>query len=116
MGTNIADASLAQTSAGASEKPAEATGITPADAGEPRCLKYAKRGLNTNVDFTNFMSSMISDVVEGKITPQVTNAACNAGGKLMKMIELTYKYGVAGKRPEERSLKLTVESDIGEVG
>jgi len=39
------------------------------------------------------MSAVMSDVLEGKITPNVCNAACNAGGKLLKVVELQHKYG-----------------------
>lgn len=35
----------------------------------------------------------MSDVIEGSITPSIANAAVNAGGKLLKVTELTLKYG-----------------------
>lgn len=39
------------------------------------------------------MSAMMSDVVMGSISPQVANAAINAGGKLLKAAEMQLKYG-----------------------
>ena len=39
------------------------------------------------------MSALMSDLIEGKITPGVGNATVNAGGKLLKMVELQMKYG-----------------------
>jgi hypothetical protein len=52
------------------------------------------------------MSAMMSDVIHGLLTPSVSNAACNAGGKLLKVIEMEYKYaGTPGKRTQ-RSLGL----------
>lgn len=39
------------------------------------------------------MSAMMSDLIDGRITPNVGNAACNAGGKLLKVVELKLKYG-----------------------
>ena len=36
---------------------------------------------------------MIGDILEGKITPEVGNAACNAGSRLLKVIEMNYRYG-----------------------
>jgi len=39
------------------------------------------------------MSSLMSDVIEGLVTPQVCNATVNAGGKLLKVVEMQYKYG-----------------------
>ena len=46
------------------------------------------------------MSSLMSDVIEGRVTPQVSNAAVNAGGKLLKVVEMEMKYGTTsdGKR------------------
>lgn len=36
---------------------------------------------------------MMSDLLDGRVTPNVGNAACNAGGKLLKVVELRLKYG-----------------------
>lgn len=39
------------------------------------------------------MSALMSDLICGAITPDVGNAACNAGGKLLKAVEMQHKYG-----------------------
>ncbi len=39
------------------------------------------------------MSALMSDVIEGAVAAQVANAACNAGGKLLKVVEMQHKYG-----------------------
>lgn len=39
------------------------------------------------------MSAIMSDVIEGSLTPSTANAAVNAGGKMLKAIELQLKYG-----------------------
>lgn len=39
------------------------------------------------------MSALMSDIIEGSITPQVGNATVNAGGKLLKVVEMQLKYG-----------------------
>jgi hypothetical protein len=39
------------------------------------------------------MSALMSDVIEERITASVCNAACNAGGKLLKVVEMSLKYG-----------------------
>lgn len=39
------------------------------------------------------MSALMSDVIEGTLSPGVANAAVNAGGKLLKAVELQLKYG-----------------------
>lgn len=40
------------------------------------------------------MSAMMSDVLAGTIAPEHCNAVCNAGGKLLKVVEMKHKYGV----------------------
>ena len=56
------------------------------------------------------MSALMSDLVEGKVTPQVGNAVCNAGGKLLKMVEMTYKYGSkSGGQQPKRTLTIAFE-------
>ena len=44
------------------------------------------------------MSGVISDLITGAITPQVGNAVCNAGGKLLKIVEMQHRYGVTGEK------------------
>jgi len=54
------------------------------------------------------MSGLMSDLIEGNITPQVANATVNAGGKLLKVVELQLKYGqLQTKKDEQRTLQLT---------
>lgn len=58
-------------------------------------LKISERGLATSQDFASFMSALMGDLVAGRISPMVGNAACNAGGKLLKVVEMQLKYGVS---------------------
>jgi len=62
---------------------------------EPRSLSISKGGVGTAGDFAAMMSAVMSDVIEGTLSPPVANAVCNAGGKLLKVVEMQYKY--AGK-------------------
>ena len=69
-------------------------------------LPIAARGVQSSQDFRNFMSALMTDVIQGSVAPEVANAACNAGGKLLKMVELEYKF--ANGRPRtDRNLALT---------
>lgn len=36
------------------------------------------------------------DLAESKIAPGTGNAMCNAGGKLLKVVEMQMKYGTSG--------------------
>ena len=39
------------------------------------------------------MSALQSDLLAGRVPSGVGNAVCNAGGKLLKVVELQLKYG-----------------------
>lgn len=45
------------------------------------------------VRFATTMTKLMEDVIAGKVTPQVANAACNAGSQLLKLLQLHYRYG-----------------------
>ena len=62
----------------------------------PSCLAVAGNGVSTSRDFARFMSAMMVDVIESRVAPGIANAACNAGGKLLKVVEMQMKYGTAG--------------------
>jgi len=83
-----------------------------APKGAPRVIKLAGK-LQTSKDFANFMSALMSDLVEGKISPNVGNATCNAGGKLLKIVEMEYKYGTKDGRGgnQNKTLTLAVGTD-----
>jgi len=57
-----------------------------------RSLPLAQKGIVSGMDFARMMSALMSDVIEGAITPDIANATCNAGGKLLKVVELQYKF------------------------
>lgn len=73
----------------------------------PKSLEFSQRGVKTSADFANLMSALMSDLLAGTVTPQVGNAACNAGGKLLKIIEMQHRYGTPdGKAATERVISL----------
>lgn len=53
------------------------------------------------------MSALLTDTIAGRVEPQVANAACNISGKLLKAVEMSYKYGRAVEGQTERVLALT---------
>ena len=63
---------------------------------QPRSLGIAERGIKTGRDFANLMGALMSDLIAGRIQASVSNATCNAGGKLLKVVELEFKYGAGG--------------------
>ncbi len=76
----------------------------------PRSLAISSRGIKTGHDFANLMSALMSDLLDGRVSPGIGNATCNAGGKLLKVVEMQYKYGVQGPGTGMKTLMLTVES------
>lgn len=62
--------------------------------------------MTTAADVAECMSALASDLLTGRVTPQIGNAVCNATGKLLKVVEMQYKYGNASGGKPDRSLKL----------
>jgi hypothetical protein len=54
------------------------------------------------------MSALMSDVLDGSVTPITANAAVNAGGKLLKVVEMQYKYGAPRQNQDRPVLRLTL--------
>jgi hypothetical protein len=74
----------------------------------PTCLAVAKKGITTSQDFSTFMSSLMSDLISGAVSPGVGNAACNAGGKLLKVVEMQIRYGTASAQDGSKVLVLAM--------
>ena len=79
--------------------------------GSPRSAAVAAKGIRTGHDFANLMSALMSDLIEVRVAPNIGNATCNAGGKLLKVVEMQIKYGVAGEG-QQKILTLSLESPM----
>jgi hypothetical protein len=75
----------------------------------PRSLAIAARGVKTGADFANLMSALMSDLIEGRVAPQIGHATCNAGGKLLKVVDMQYKYGTRAGGSGRKTLTLAFE-------
>lgn len=73
----------------------------------PKAIALAEKGIHTGSQFASVMSALLTDTIAGRIDPQVSNASCNIAGKLLKVVELQYKYGKAVEGQTERLLALT---------
>ena len=80
------------------------------EAGDPRSLVISEAGIRTGAQFANLMSALMSDIISGRVTPQVGNAACNAGGKLLKVVEMQYQYGTQKGGSGDRVLMLAPDT------
>lgn len=72
-----------------------------------RSIALAEQGIHTGAQFASVMSALLTDTIAGRIDPQVSNAVCNISGKLLKVVELQYKYGKSIDGQTERLLQLT---------
>ena len=77
------------------------------DQTAPKAIALAEKGIHTGAQFASVMSALLTDTIAGRIDPQVSNAVCNISGKLLKVVELQYKYGKAIDGQTERLLQLT---------
>lgn len=66
---------------------------TVAPKSAARSIPIAEGGIYDSTAFANLMSALMTDLVTGAISPEVGNAACNASGKLLKIVEMQQKYG-----------------------
>jgi len=82
---------------------------------EPRSLHIAAKGVKTGHDFANLMSALMSDLIEGRVTPSIGNATCNAGGKLLKVVEMQYRYGTQGPGLGAKTLVLALEEPVAKA-
>lgn len=83
---------------------------TIAKGSVPRCLEITQKGIRTSGEFAQMMAAMMSDLVEGTITPQVGNAVTNAGGKLLKVVEMQMQYGTTCADGKSKNLTLVSPS------
>lgn len=95
----------------------DAEGSTAVSTAEPpRSLPIAAKGVVTGEDFARLMSSLMSDVIEGRLTPDVANATCNAGGKLLKVVEMQFKYGSQSDERRTKPFMLAPDTNGSEQG
>lgn len=72
----------------------------------PRSVMIAQAGITTSGQFCNLMSALMSDLLLGNVTPQTGNAVVNAGGKMLKTVELEQKYGTQAEGQTQKTLRL----------
>ena len=71
-----------------------------------KSIKLTERPIRSGADFANLMSALMGDILSGRVSPAVGNATCNAGGKLLKVVEMQYRYGAPVGNQRQRKLIL----------
>jgi hypothetical protein len=88
------------------EKVEKSLQATQAVDRKPRSLAISESGITTGKEFAQLMSALMSDLIAGRVTPSVGNAAVNAGGKLLTVVDMQYRYG-SPEGGTNKILKLT---------
>jgi hypothetical protein len=78
----------------------------------PKSLRIAELGIYDSNSFTCLMSTIMTDLIEGSLSPKIANAVCNAGGKLLKMAEMEIKYGLGKGKDGQKILRLVPSQAI----
>lgn len=60
---------------------------------QARSTPIANLGIYDADRFAQVMSALMTDLLTGAVAPDVANATCNAGGKLLKVVEMKAKRG-----------------------
>lgn len=79
---------------------------------QPRSLRIAASGITTGHKFANLYSALMADLIEGRVTPSIAHAICNAGSRLLKVVEMQNKYGVS--RPGKPKTLMLVTNENGD--
>ena len=75
----------------------------------PRSTQIASRGIRTADDAANFQAALLGDIMTGAVQVKVANSACNAMGKLLKIVDMKHRY--AGEGDSAKTLKLADPTD-----
>jgi hypothetical protein len=70
---------------------ADAHADAPASVKPSTSVSLAQRGVQSSEDFRNIMCALMTDVIQGDVSPDVVNAACNAGRGLLRMVDMEYR-------------------------
>ena len=60
--------------------------------------------VRNSADLKVIMGALVTDLRAQRVTPMIANAMCNASGKLIKIVEMEYKYGRHKGKPKRMEL------------
>ena len=59
----------------------------------PLSVLVGERGIKTSSDLSEFFTALMTDVVSGNVLAEDATAACKAGDKVIRMLELEFQHG-----------------------
>ena len=71
-----------------------------------KCLPIFEAGIKTGDDFCLGMGALMADLAASRIKESIGNAICNAGGKILKTVELNLRHGTKGDNEDLKTLRL----------
>lgn len=113
-GSNFIVDKVGRLAAEAAAREAAAAVPPPPEKQRARSLAIAQGGLRTGFDTINMLTATITDVLEESITTSQASVVVNAIGKVLKVVELQFKYGKTRPDGGERDLVLNGRTEAVE--
>lgn len=63
------------------------------ESASTNALVSRRAPVRTGQDFAALMADLMADVVHGRVTPREAAAVCNAGRQLLRVVDMTHRYG-----------------------
>lgn len=82
----------------------------------PRCVEIAEKGITNSQQTIRYLSALVADASAGRVTTGLVHGACNAVGKILRVVELESRYGTAKGSGQEKVLQfITSEQPDGTI-
>lgn len=65
--------------------------------GSAKSLPHFEKGIKTCGQLAQGMSLLMADLLSERVGTSTANAVCNAGGKMLKAVEMQQRYGTTQK-------------------
>lgn len=74
--------------------------------GPAKSIAHFEKGVVTCGQLAKGMSLLMSDLLTERVATSIANAVCNAGGKMLKAVEMQQRYGKTHKGNGVKELNL----------
>lgn len=74
--------------------------------GPAKSIAHFEKGISTCGQLSQGMSLLMADLLTERVGTSTANAVCNAGGKMLKAVEMQQRYGKTGNNGQPKELKL----------
>lgn len=74
--------------------------------GPAKSLPHFEKGVATCGQLATGLSLLMADLLCERVSTSIANSVCNAGGKMLKAVEMQQRYGTTQKHTGLKELKL----------